>query len=154
MPFQVWLISALTLVLLLLFGVFYHPDGDARKTANRRNIAFVLLAIFELILVIRYILNLIKMIGNHDVPNLILADFIVGLLIHLTLLALAVLLLLKSGRKNIAPVAVSIIVLTIVGIIIALVETSTLYYSIVSVIAFILLAVHCLQGKAEAAEEE
>jgi uncharacterized membrane protein YhaH (DUF805 family) len=161
-PFQFWLIPSLMIVLKLLFGVFYLPVDDSRETEKRWNIAFVLLAISALIPVIQDILGLIGTGGNRDVPGLILANNFVWLLMNLALLALTVLLLLKSERKNIAPVAVSTIVLIIVGVVITLLRTFVLDYpispsGIVLDIAYILLAVHCLQGKAaeeESAEEE
>ena len=152
-----WQIPALTPVLMLLFGIFYHPVGDLRKTANRRNIAFALLAIAPLIGVIQGTFKLIS-IGNIDVPGSISAGNFVGLLTNIALLALAVLLLLKSERKNIAPVAISTIVLIIVSIVIVLGEAfmhnpgPQFVVLNIMFIPFILLAVHCLQGKA--AEEE
>ena len=157
LPFRFWLIPALTSVLMLLFGIFYHPAGDLRKTANRRNIAFALLAIAPLIGVIQGTFKLIS-IGNIDVPGSISAGNFVGLLTNIALLALAVLLLLKSERKNIAPVAISTIVLIIVSIVIVLGEAfmhnpgPQFVVLNIMFIPFILLAVHCLQGKA--AEEE
>jgi uncharacterized membrane protein YhaH (DUF805 family) len=161
MHFQFWLIPTLFIMLRLLFGAFYHPAGDSRKTAKRRDIAFVLLALSMLIPVIWNIPSLIKMLGNHDISNLIWVNTIAWLLANLALLALAVLLLFKSERKNIEPVAVSIIVLTIARVVIVLVETFMLdfpsysySFEIILNIAYILLAVHCLQEEEEEEEED
>jgi uncharacterized membrane protein YhaH (DUF805 family) len=152
MPFQFWLIPVLIVVLRVLFGAFYYPAGDAHKTAERRNIAFVLLAISALIPAIRMIPDLHKMIGDRNVLDMILATNIVWLLADLALLALVVLSLLKSERENIALAAVSTIALVIVSVIILLVKALMFHYPINSFeivldIAIILLAVHCLQGK-------
>lgn len=154
MPLLFWMIPTLIIVLMLLFGVFYFPAGDSHKTANRQNTAFVLLAISMLISAIWGIRFLIR---SH-MPGLILAGNIVALLEHLALLALTVLLLLKSERKRMVPVAVLTILFTVINIIIQLIQAFTLHFinpfALILSVAVILLAVHCLQGKAVATEEE
>ena len=153
-PVQIGLISTFAFVLMLFFGIFYHPAGDARKTANRRNIAFVLLTMVQLV----YLIWGIPALGNLDMPVLMLGRSIVAQLANLALLALAVLLLLKSERKFVAPAAVSTIVLTLAGVVVQLVEAFMFHnshpFGIVLTIAVILLAVHCLQGKAAEEEEK
>ena len=160
-PLRFWLIPSFAFVLILLFGILYRPAKDSRTTANRRNIAFVLLAIATLIRVIHGTSVLIAF-GNLDMPVAIVAGNIVGMLTNLALLALAVLMLLKSERKKIAYAAVSTIALIIVITTITLVKTLIFHYpghlfATGLDIAVILLALHCMKGKAaeqEAAEEE
>jgi uncharacterized membrane protein YhaH (DUF805 family) len=153
-PFWFWLISALIVVLMLLFGVFYHPAGNSDKTENRRNIAFVLLAIATLIPAIQGILSLFD---NYDMPGIFLISNIVGLLANLVLLALAVLLLLKFERKNIRLVSVLIILFSVIGIVIPIARGYMFHnfsiFGIILSIAVILLAVHYLHEKAEEEEE-
>jgi len=157
---SIWIMvveGALSDVLLLLFGVFYHPVGDSSKTANRQKIAFVLLAIATLILAVNVILNL-----YHGMSGWFFARGIVVLLIKLALLALALLLLLKSERKNIKLVSVLIIMFSMLRVVMELVMPFTMsnvsfnydyYFTIMLNIATILLAAHYLRGKAVEEEE-
>jgi uncharacterized membrane protein YhaH (DUF805 family) len=158
-PCWIWLIPTLMVVFTLLFGLFYYPAGDSGKTAKRRNIAFILLAMGLLIPVIRFIWNIPAWSESwsNGFSGLKLiwlwADNLVFVLWNLAALALVVLLLFKSERKKMAPVAVLSIVLTAICIVILLVWPFVIHsdpwpFRIIRYIAFILLAAHCLRRKA------
>jgi uncharacterized membrane protein YhaH (DUF805 family) len=153
-PSWVWLMSALAIVSSLFFGLFYYPADDPDKTAKRRKVAFILLAIALLITFIRNIENISALTG-YAKSDLIWfwANLIVSILLNLILLVLIVLLLFKPKRKKMAPVAILLIVLTVVSIVISLVWTFVVQsdpwsFAIIGNIAVILLAAHCLHRRA------
>jgi uncharacterized membrane protein YhaH (DUF805 family) len=158
-PFWFWLIPTLTTVLTLLFGLFYYPAGDAAQTAGRRRIAFPLLAMALLIPVIQIAWNLPDLVpywsDNYGGVNLILieAEYTVFVLQNLVILAGVTGLLLKSGRKNLARLAVWIIAWSVIHIAVSLLRPLIMYsdpwpFGIIQQLAFILSAAHYLRTKA------
>jgi uncharacterized membrane protein YhaH (DUF805 family) len=155
-PFRIWLIPALTVVFTLFFGLFYYPAGDPDQTAKRRKIAFILLAMALLIPFIQFIWKIPAWSESwsNEFSGLELtwqwANSIVFGLRNLAMLALVVLLLFKSERKKMAPVAALSLVLFAISVVMFLVWPLVMHvdlqpFGIIFFIAFILLAAHCLR---------
>ncbi|MDR0672935.1 MAG: DUF805 domain-containing protein [Zoogloeaceae bacterium] len=146
-------------VLMLLFGALYYPARDAGKTAARRNIAFGSLAVAALI---SAVLRLSALSLLRGYVAIILTQY-VWILHHLALLALAVLLLLKSGRKSLRLASCLAIAFSALSIVVPLAKWYMLLanghtssfnpWDVIPSIAAILLGARYLSGKAVAEDE-
>jgi uncharacterized membrane protein YhaH (DUF805 family) len=143
-----WL-SVLTTVMALLFGVCYYPKSDAAKTASRLRIALVLLAFVALI---QTILS-IGALFSPGVPYAILLSNLVGVLIYLSVLALALLLLLESEPEYVKIGAILLLVFAGIGILLRILHSfhylGSIPYHMILYVAYILFAANYLLRKEE-----